>query len=294
MKKDTFFICLFTLSFLVCATVITKEYLCRQIERKPYNSYSESDVEEKVDTDDFNEQLHDEGVHDVGAATGNESTDAHETDKSTIPESDKIEIAEKPVGFESTGYDYFDDALFIGDSRTVGIMEYGNIESATFFADSGMSVFQLEKKMVSVPNLGKVSFEDVLENKKYGKIYLMLGINELGYRFENIAEKYQETVEKIRTYQSDAVIYLCANLHVTKEQSENDSIYNNDNVNRVNQMISKLADNENIFYIDINEVFDDESGSLGEEYSGDSFHVYGKYYRAWVDWLCTKAIAQLT
>ena len=78
--------------------------------------------------------------------------------------------------------------------------------------------------------------------------------------------------------------------HVAKAQSDKDAIYNNANVNRVNEMIAGLADGQMIFYIDVNELFDDENGNLSEEHCADSFHVFAKDYKTWVDWLCTKAI----
>ena len=56
-------------------------------------------------------------------------TDTIEQDKS---DSETVDASEK---------DDFADTLFVGDSRTIGLMEYGNIEQATFFADNGMSVF---------------------------------------------------------------------------------------------------------------------------------------------------------
>ena len=49
--------------------------------------------------------------------------------------------------------EYFDDALFIGDSRTVGISEYGELNNATFFANTGMSVYNVFDKKVSVPKV---------------------------------------------------------------------------------------------------------------------------------------------
>ena len=153
-----------------------------------------------------------------------------------------------------------------------------------------MSVFKLEKKQLSVPGVGKKSFVEILTAKQYGKIYLMLGLNELGYQESVVEQKYKEIVELIRANQSGAILYLCANLHVTEAQSQKDAIYNNDKVNWVNEMISQLADGERCIYIDINEVFDDETGSLNEEYSSDAFHVYAKHYVEWVDWLCTKGV----
>ena len=82
-----------------------------------------------------------------------------------------------------------DDALFIGDSRTVGLMEYAGIDGADYFCTVGMSVYNIHKKPVSVPNVGKVTLTELLNSKKYGKIYIMLGINEVGYKFSNTIEK---------------------------------------------------------------------------------------------------------
>ncbi len=49
------------------------------------------------------------------------------------------------------------DVLFIGDSRTVGLSEYGDLGNADVFADSGMSVFNLldrkKKKALEVIRL---------------------------------------------------------------------------------------------------------------------------------------------
>ena len=173
--------------------------------------------------------------------------------------------------------EYFADALFIGDSRTVGLKEYGMLEDATFFAELGMSVFVLSNRKAA-------EFEEILTSKQYGKIYLMLGMNELGYGINKIEERYKGVVEKIKVSQPNATIYLCGNLHVTFEGNR-DKIYNNDNINSVNAIIAKMADNERTFYIDVNELFDDDKECLATEYSCDACHIYGKYYKEWADWL---------
>ena len=129
--------------------------------------------------------------------------------------------------------------------------------------------------------------------KKKPPIRLRFPFVLLIYRFDTTKERYRETVEKILAAQEDAVIYLCANMHVTAEQSQKDEIYNNDNVNMINELIAGLADGERTFYLDVNELFDDENGNLDEKYTSDAFHVLGIYYVDWVDWLCTKAIMNL-
>ena len=181
-----------------------------------------------------------------------------------------------------------DDALFIGDSRTVGLMEYSNIGGADYFCTVGMSVYNIHKKPVSVPNVGKVTLTQLLDGKKYGKIYIMLGINEVGYKFSSTAEKYGELIEFIKDKQPDAVIFIQANLHVSKSRSDSDKVVNNTAINGLNAELSKLADGKSIFYLDANILFDDEAGGLSADKSEDSTHLYAKYYREWGQWIISQ------
>jgi len=187
---------------------------------------------------------------------------------------------------------YFKDALFIGDSRTVGLRDYGGLTDATFFASEGMSVYNIEKEKISVPKMGSVSLDSILSKKQYGKIYVMIGINELGYEFNKTVGKYTDLVEKIRKAQPSAIVYVQANLHVSGSRSKSDKIFNNTNINKYNKAIEKLADNQNVFYIDVNPLFDDKKGNLASEYTSDSTHVLGKYYQTWIEWIATKAIVK--
>lgn len=206
------------------------------------------------------------------------------------PEDSEPPVLKGPLPFVQVGYEYFEDALFVGDSRMEGIAEYGQLENATFFADAGMSVFSLGKKRLPIGNEGKFTFEEVLAEKQYAKVYLMLGLNELGYKEEAILEKYRETVEQILASQEDAILFVCANMHVTEKQNRKENTFTNEKLNRVNEMISRFADGQSIIYIDVNEMFDDENGNLRGECSSDGFHVYARHYKEWVDWLCTKGI----
>ncbi len=80
--------------------------------------------------------------------------------------------------------DPFSNALFIGDSRTVGIAEYSGITEADFFAFTGMSVYSALKKESSVGSWKKGTLlADALQSQQYDRVYLMLGVNELGYNY---------------------------------------------------------------------------------------------------------------
>lgn len=181
------------------------------------------------------------------------------------------------------------DALFIGDSRTVGIMEYALINEADFFCDTGMSVFNLQSKRISVPEVGKVTLEELLSNKKYGKIYVMLGINELGYNFNSLVNKYSDVIDYIEGKQPQAYIFIQGNLHVTKSRSDSDKVINNSAINKLNAELKKLADDDNEFYLDINPVFDDAQGALSKDKTQDNAHLYAKYYAQWGEWIKTES-----
>lgn len=182
--------------------------------------------------------------------------------------------------------DPFSNALFIGDSRTVGIAEYSGITEADFFAFTGMSVYTAFKKESAVGSWQKGTLlADALQARQYDRVYLMLGVNELGYNFQKTVERYGEMVQQIRELQPDAYLILEASLHVTKKRSDTDSTFNNSNIDRMNQAQAAYADGEHIFFIDVNPAFDDETGALNQDYTFDNTHPYGKYYSKWADWL---------
>ena len=178
-----------------------------------------------------------------------------------------------------------DDALFIGDSRTVGLMEYSQIPEADYFCSVGMSVFNIHDEAVSVPNVGKLTLTELLNNKQHKKIYIMLGINEMGYKFENILAKYEELIDFVKEKEAAANIILLGNLHVTQSRSQSDEVFNNAAINRLNQALSKMAKKKKIAYFDGNVLFDDENGALAQDKSSDDTHLYAKYYEEWGAWI---------
>ncbi len=108
-----------------------------------------------------------------------------------------------------------------------------------------MQTFNVLNKELDVPGKGKTNLENLLKNNSYKKIYIMLGINELGYpSYNSIISKYSQLLDTIKSICPEAVIYVQANLHVTKSKSDGDSIYNNANIDRLNSAIAGLADNQ--------------------------------------------------
>ncbi|MDR2889957.1 MAG: GDSL-type esterase/lipase family protein [Lachnospiraceae bacterium] len=171
--------------------------------------------------------------------------------------------------------DYFDDALFIGDSRTVGLRDYSSLaEHADFLCETALTVYGLLEY-----EIGKeATLVEKLEAKDYGKIYLSVGINELGRgTTEGYTEKYREVIDTIRQMEPEAIIIIQAVLKVSEEKSNGDAIFNNSNIEARNRAIATLADNQTIFYVDINEAMCTSAGFLREDITHDGVHLLGSY-----------------
>ena len=200
------------------------------------------------------------------------------------------EAPERPA-FVTADRDYFSDALFVGDSRTIGLYEYGDLGDADVFASTGMTVFEIFDTSLSVRSSGKTTLEGLLTSRTYGKIYIMLGINEMGYPYESIVKKYKSLVDTVRRLQPEATLFLQANLHVTKQKSQSIPTYGNEKIARLNPAIEEMTkEAENMYYLDVNPLFDDGEGNLSVSYTTDNAHVLGKYYVNWADWLLTNAV----
>ena len=199
--------------------------------------------------------------------------------------------AEEKRSFHPVEDDYFSDAVFIGDSRTVGLHDYGGLDDSTFYATVGMNIYNLWTDKFCEVDGQMVTLEEALQAKKYGKIYFQIGINEMGRgTIDGFMSAYEESVEKFRELQPDAIIFVQGIMKVAKEKSSKDPIFNNEGIQERNDRIAALADGVNIFYIDVNEVVCDEEGNLNSSLTFDDVHLYGSKYNIWVDYLKEKGI----
>lgn len=187
---------------------------------------------------------------------------------------------------------WFDDVLFIGDSRTVGLRDYARSGNAEYFCSVGMSVFNFKSRTASDKNFSDQKLEKLLSSKTYGKIFISLGINECGYPLETLMNAYTDLVDMVRSNQPDAKIIIQGIMSVSKSYSKNGASFTPSNINKINNELQGLCDGSTIFYIDVNEFFADEEGYLIKEVSGDGCHPNGKYYGVWANWIAY-AVGQL-
>lgn len=200
-----------------------------------------------------------------------------------------------PAQFTQVGEDYFADALFIGDSRTVGLAEYSGMEQAVFYASTGLTVYKVfDSEFIEVPDSKKkINLETALKQKQFGKIYFMIGINEMGTgTVDSFMEEYEAVIAHLRELQPNAIIYVQAIMRVTTERSEKGDYIHNQGIDERNERIAELADNQNIFYLDVNPQISDETGGMIQSYTFDGVHLKAEYIPIWTDFLAAHGVVR--
>ncbi|MBR6451138.1 MAG: hypothetical protein IKS87_00405 [Lachnospiraceae bacterium] len=198
--------------------------------------------------------------------------------------------ANYPLPFSTVDLSYFDDALFVGDSRMLGFGMYSGLNNATFYAVTSFSIFRYETMPVVQTPTGKVPIFDAMPYDKFTKVYIKVGLNELGGSDSAFMETYDEFVTRIREMQPRAIIYTHAILPVTAEKSRTDHTHCNENINARNEALKAYAEEHKCYYIDIKPVVSEPDGSLMPEMAGDGIHLKAGYMELWKEYLRTHAV----
>lgn len=199
----------------------------------------------------------------------------------------------KQYAFTEVPQEYFDDALFIGDSRVTGVELYSGWDNLTYYAEGGMTIYNMFQSKTAQVDGQTLTIEEALQKRSFGKIYLEIGINEMGTgNVDSFMEAYEAAVEHLRELQPDAILYVCGIMYVKQSKSESDPIFNNPAIQERNDRIAALADGESIFYLDINEVVTDDTGNLNPDYTWDEVHLLGKYDVIWLEYFSSHGIVK--
>lgn len=179
----------------------------------------------------------------------------------------------------------FENAAFLGDSRTAGLDEKLVVGQADFYTSVGIDVRGvLEKNLFTLSNGQKGNMLQAVSEKNYDKIYLMFGINELGWPYKDTFVQYYTTIiEKLKQRFPNAEIYVQSIIPMVEKRT--DEIYNNEKIRLFNTYIKEVAENTGVNWVDVTAPVSDATGSLPEEASSDGIHLSRDYLFRWADYL---------
>ena len=222
-------------------------------------------------------------------------TEAPVTDRFTgLPDGSEeymdIVVPEQAVAVDDS---YFEDAVFIGDSRMQGFRNLSGITKGSFVTAVGMELENFYTDSQIATAAGNVTVLDALKNINFSKIYMMLGTNELGaYDMNSVGESYRQVLADIKQLSSsaDPVVYVYSVIYVDESLVTTGDYVNNTNVDAVNMEILKMCKEEGYHYINLNEVLSNGYHGLISGAAEDGIHLNTDYCKKWLDYTKTHYI----
>ena len=246
-----------------------------------------------------------------GAAVNSPAQKAADSPESAMMMAPILRVWEKPVGpvaipeeklpwegpvEESAPVEdtYFADAVFLGDSRTDGLRLYSGLKEGTFLCVTGATVESVfTRANWKQPDGTEVPLLDALAQMECGKIYLMLGINELGWAGTDIFRNQStKLLERLREDHPDAEIYIQAILPVSAAQEAKKSYVNNSRIAAYNEVWRELAYELGVSYLEVGEVLTEEDGCLPKNLTYDGVHLTPKGCKIWLEYLRTHTLPE--
>lgn len=299
IKKFISVICMFILIVVLLVFVIYSIYM----KSKKTNSNNiiedignNAGIEDEIDKNSKNDNNNNVDTDDESSLNNDNVSDETnieiDEDEKTTDDKKEFIYGEKVPVNEEVADEYFDDAVFIGNSQIEGILIYSTMKNATIYASKGIMVDTIFTKEVVKTNDGaRITIMDALAKEKFGKVYIMLGANELGWAFDYLfIEQYSKVIDEIKKLQPDAKIYVNAIMPVSKEKTNKDKIYNNKNIDNYNNLILNMTKEKEVYFLDSKEALADEEGNLPEDAGTDGVHFNATYYAQWFNYLKTHIV----
>ena len=185
---------------------------------------------------------------------------------------------------------WFENTLFIGDSRMLGLSLYARSGNAHYFCEASLNFRSVLKNEIGDKgNFSKMKLEELLSQHQYDKIVVNIGLNDAGHGYTFFTKNLEIFMQKVRALQPNAKIILNGIMPVTRKYIDT-SKYGGEhwspaNLAKLNKVLQSYADGQNVFYIDCNEYFADSKGYLFQSVTGDGCHPTATHYKTWRDWM---------
>lgn len=184
---------------------------------------------------------------------------------------------------------YFADAAFLGNSLMEGLHLFGGLKYGDFYSGTSASVVSVSAVRDCKDQYGAPStMLHALLEKQYQKIFVLFGINELGFQKDAFISIYAELLNKIAAGEPDAEIYVFSLTPITQKRSDAEELFTRARIEAFNEAIAQMAENGGWHYMDLYTAMADEDGWLPEaDASQDGIHFNVPKYAQWVDFLKT-------
>ena len=189
---------------------------------------------------------------------------------------------------------YFDGAVFLGDSRTEGLSLYSGLKTGYFYTAVGATVESVfSKKNFETEGGEKVPLLDAVAEQDCDKIYIMLGINELGWsKSKTFHDQYAKLIDRVREDHPEAKIVLQSIPPVSAMQEAKKTYVNNARIAEYNGVIQALAEEKECYFLDVAACLTGGDGLLPKDLNFDGIHLNPAGCKVWLNYLRTHSLEE--
>lgn len=265
----------------------------RQQILKSNSSYiNDSDInqEENIDNEEIISVIIDNSKENI--IENKEESNSNVSDKTNTE--NQLDNIEQKESWNKADDNYFRDAVFIGDSRTEGfILNNGLTSKITSYTHKGLTVDTIFTDKVINMNGKKLTIIEALKETNFSKVYIMLGINETGWIYNDMfINKYAKIIDEIKKINPNCIVYIESIIPVTEKVSNEHKYIKNSKIQEYNSLIKKMAEEKNVYYLNIQEAVINQNGALPEDVATDGIHLNRKYCEKWFEYLKNHTIGE--
>ena len=189
---------------------------------------------------------------------------------------------------EAVDDEFFADAAFMGNSLMDGFRLFSGLTTCDYYAATSMTVDGAGSNVcITLDNGAAGTLVDGLLQKPYGKIYILLGINEIGYNVDTFISKYSSLIDTIAAGQPDCDIYIMGLTPVSYAKSSGSDTFNMTRVNAYNEGLHQLAADKGCYYLDLVDALAGDDGYLPADVTTDGVHFSASVYQQWLQYVKT-------
>lgn len=285
------------LAFSVCA--------CGNTEGKTEDTTAASETSTENET----RQTESKSEESTQPATETEGTAQQATESATTGNSTGAEMNSGDVNTpgavgssDNVAVSYFDDVAFVGDSVSLKLSYYaaatGCLGNAQFFTAGSLgaanALWTVSDESVHPSYQGKkMLVEDCVAASGASKVYIMLGMNDIGlYGIDDTIKNYETLVNNIIEKSPEIQVVVQSMTPMTSTSTILGSSLNNENIKIYNSRLSDLCAKKGWAFVDVASVMYDAQGvNLNREYCSDpdglGVHFTEAGCEKWVEYLST-------
>ena len=240
-------------------------------------------------------------------ATSNNSSEPPKTQSSqSYPIPSQLALTVPPPSTDTLDYtetevdEFFSDAVFVGDSISLGWRNYVTskrasnpafLEGAQFLVSGSLgaesALWDISSDSVHPTWLGsQMQLWDSIPLTGAKKVFIMFGLNDVG-RYSDLdmgismaVSNYDDLIDKIKANAPDVEVYIISATYVI-EGGEMGKV-TSANLRKLNEALIDYCEDEDIEFINFADALADSNGNLASEYCSDGYvHQTNAAYDMW-------------